>query len=387
MSEQSRSAWDRVRTITVFRAVLAVLGRPAQLSALALAVALGIPCAILFTSNGLRAVDVVALVQRSFAARGSLWLGWLVLSMPALRVLFEAPGTRSLRSLRLPRAPLLAALSLLALSIELPWGVLFLRGGGIVQAWAVLALSICAAGFAHAGLCKPRWLGALAATLAVLALFPPSLALALGASLVAPLALARAWALVPEQPGLRFRAIVPTHPFIALYLAHVLRLLRVARSRLMVALAAGLSGAIGLVFSLQNDPTTRPIARALAALCLPLTLAAAVCVAPIAESEARLRMQLRSLRVPRSLVLGAFLCAIATPSSALAATTSVAASGAAHTSLAWLTLALLGWAWALSAAVALWGRLLEARSRRSAGVFAAGVTLIAALGLVGASAW
>ncbi len=364
-----------------------MLGRPVLLAAVALGVALGIPCAVLFTSNGLRAVDVVALVRHSFTARALLWAGWLALSVPALRVLFDAPGSRSLRSLRLARAPLFAALSLLALSVELPWGILFARGGGFVAAWAVMALALCAAGFAHAARSRRRWWLAFVVIVGVLELAPLGVFVALLASVVTPLALARAWALVPEQPRILLRAIRPTHAFVALYLAHALRLLRVARSRLMIALAAGASGAIGLIFSFQNDPTSRPVARALTALSLPLTLASAVCVAPVFESEARLFAQLRAVRAPRALVFGAFLCAVATPSSALAATTSVAASGAAHTNLGLFALVLLAWAWALSAAVALWGRLLEARARRSAGLFAAGVTLIAALGLIGANSW
>jgi hypothetical protein len=49
--------------------------------------------------------------------------------------------------------------------------------------------------------------------------------------------------------------------------------------------------------------------------------------------------------------------------------------------------ALVAWALLLSVAVALWGRWLEARARRTAGTFAAGVTLIAALALVSASSW
>lgn len=387
MTEQRGVVWGRARAITVIRAVFAVLGRPTQRSALAVAVALGIPCAVLFTSNGLRAVDVVAMMQRSIVARGLLWAGWLALSVPALRSLFDAPGTRSLRALRLPRVPLFVALSLLALNVELPWGILFARGGGVVQAWAVLALAICAGGFAQAAWCRPRWGAAFALTCAVVVLVPPGLVVAVFASGVAPFALARAWAHVPEQPGLRFRALRPTSAFTALYLSHVLCLLRAARSRLMVALAAGASGAIGLVFSLQNDPTVRPFPRALSVLCLPLTLAAAVCVAPLLEAEARLRVPLRSLRVSRAFVLAAFLTAVATPSSALAATTAAAASSAGHVSLALLVLALMAWAWALSTAVALWGRLLEARARRSAGIFVAGVTLIAALGLIGANAW
>jgi hypothetical protein len=173
----------------------------------------------------------------------------------------------------------------------------------------------------------------------------------------------------------------------ALYLTHLLRLARSARSRLFVAIASGTAGGVGLCYSLSNDPTERPVPRALSALALPLTVAAAACVAPVIESEARLRVLLRSLRVPQTLIVLAFLGAIATPSSALAASAGVAASVTSAVVPAEMAPALVAWALLLSVAVALWGRWLEARARRTAGTFAAGVTLIAALALVSASSW
>jgi hypothetical protein len=141
------------------------------------------------------------------------------------------------------------------------------------------------------------------------------------------------------------------------------------------------------VFSLRNDPTERPLQRALTAMALPLTVAAAACVAPIIESEARLRGLFRSLRTSHGVVVSAFLLAIATPSSALAATAGVAASQAVHARVGELVPPLVAWALSLSVAVAVWGRLLEWRRRRTAGTFAAGVTLIAALALVAAFSW
>jgi hypothetical protein len=201
------------------------------------------------------------------------------------------------------------------------------------------------------------------------------------------MALHAAWRSALEEPRLHFRLIRPMHPLFALYLAHVLRLVRAARSRLMVAFVCGVGGATGLVFSLRNDPTELPLQRALTALALPLTVAAAACVAPVIESEARLRGLLRSLRTSRSVVVAAFLLAIATPSSALAASAGLAASHAVHAQISALVPPLLAWAFGLSVAVALWGRFLEARTRRTAGTFAAGVTLIAALALLAAFSW
>jgi hypothetical protein len=371
----------------VLGAIFVVLGRPALRSAIALGVALGIPAAILFASNGLRAVDIVRLMRHSRIARSLLWTGWLALSVPALRVLFDAPGTRTLRALRPSRRALSAGLFVLASAIELPWTILFASGGGAVSAWAALTLAV-ALGSACIVAARRRsgfWLAALLS--ALIASDPSAWLAAVCGTALAPVALFAAWRTALEQPALRVRVLRPTRPLFALYLAHMLRLLRAARTRLLIVLAAGLSGGIGLIFSLGNDPTERPLQRALSALALPLTLAAAACVEPVIESEARLRLLLRSCRVPRAVMVAAFLLAIASPSSALAAGTGVAASAAAQVSPLLLSLTLIAWALALSLAVALWGRLLEARSRRSAGAFAAGVTLIAALALISVLSW
>jgi hypothetical protein len=47
----------------------------------------------------------------------------LVLASPALRIVFDAPGTLTLRALRLPRAPLVLSLFTLAAVVQTPWWV------------------------------------------------------------------------------------------------------------------------------------------------------------------------------------------------------------------------------------------------------------------------
>ncbi len=374
---QSRVGFGRV-----LRAVCITLGRPVLLHSLALGVALGIPSAILFSANGLRARDVIALSHHSLAARSVLWACWLLLSAPAMRVLLDAPGSRTLRALRLPRVSLVLALLALAVLVQLPWAILFARGGGSLEAGAAVSLAIALNASLVVALRRGRWIFAVAfGALLVLLDVGPSFAFACGA-LWAPFSLARAFRYALEQRKISLRLTRPTHPLLALYLMHLLRLLRSAQSRLMVACSSGVAGAAGLLFSLRNDPTPRILERALSALALPLTLAAAVLIAPVIESEYSLRALLHSLRVPRRFTLGAFFLAIATPSSALAASSGVAAGAACHASASVLGFTLFGWAMALSCAVSIWGRFLERRARRSAGLFAAGVALIAALALV-----
>ena len=385
--EIRRGAPNHVAALRVLRAVWTILARPVLAHALAVGVALGIPAAILFSSNGLRASDVVAHCHRSLPTRSLLWLAWLVLCAPALRVLFEAPGSKTLRALRLPRGSLVLSLFSLAALVQTPWALLFARGGGPIEAWAAVTLAVALGASGVAGLRRWPWALGVACGVLLLAWDPAPIVLALCATAWAPFALHAAWRCALEQRRASFGFSRPKHPLFALYLVHWLRLLRSAPSRLTAACVSGASGGIGLIFSLRNDPTERSVARALAAMALPLTLAAAVCVAPVLESEASLRTVLRSLRVPRSLVLTAFFFAIATPSSALAAGTGAAASTAAHASASALSMPLFAWAVALSCAVGVWGRFLEQRARRTAGTFAAGVTLIAALALMLALSW
>lgn len=371
----------------VLRAVCVTLGRPVSLHALALSVALGIPSAILFSANGLRARDVVALSHHSLAMRSLLWAVWLLLSAPALRVLLDAPGSRTLRALRLPRGSLVTALLALAALVQLPWAILFARGGGSLEAGAAVTLAIALNASLVVALRRGRWLIALALGGLLLLWDPGASVVAACGALWAPFALDAAFRCALEQRRTSLRLTRPTHPLLALYVTHLLRLLRSAQARLVIACLSGVGGATGLLFSLRNDPTERVLQRALSALALPLTLAAAVCVAPVLESELSLRVMLRSLRVPRSFSLGAFFLAIATPSSALAASSGVAAGAAYHASTSGLGVTLFGWAVILSCAVGIWGRFLESRARRSAGTFAAGVTLIAALALLLAFSW
>ena len=366
-----------------------VLARPVLLRATALGVAIGIPAFVLSAGNGLRAVDVVAWAHRSLAARGLLWAGWLVLSGPALRALFVAPGSLSLRALRLPRVPLLLALFALSAVVELPWLTLFARGAGFVAAYAALTVALSVGASAVSAWARPRRfalaLGGLGALL--IAWDPPSPLMAVLGTFGVPFALHAAWRNALDQPGLRFKLTRPGSALAALYTVHVLRLLRAERSRLTSAFGVAAAGSAGVLLSLRNDPSERPLQRALIVMALPLTVAAAVCVAPLLETERRLQPLLRSLRARPSAVIAAFLLAVSTPSSALAAASSIVVGASAPLGSASLGVSLLAWAAALGTAVALWGRYLERRSRRGVGAFVAGVTLLALLATAGAYTW
>jgi hypothetical protein len=316
-----------------------------------------------------------------------LWAGWLVFSGPALRAAFVAPGSLGLRAMRLPRGPLLVALFTLCAAVQVPWVVLFVRGAGWLGGWGALTVSISlGATLISAGARRGAWafvaLGAL-----VVVWDPPALVLAVLGTLCAPFALRAALRNALEQPGFCFKLTRPGSALGALYAVHVLRLLRSERTRLSAALSAVVAGTAAVALSLRNDPSERPLQRALAVMALPLTVATSVCVAPLLQNEHRLHGWLRSLRVRQPAIVGAFLLAVVTPSSALAATSSFIVSASAQLGPASLGFGLSSWAAALGCAVALWGRFLEQRSQRGSGTFLAGVTLIAVLATLGATAW
>jgi len=204
---------------------------------------------------------------------------------------------------------------------------------------------------------------------------------------VLPFALHAAWHSAPEQRAFGWRLTRPTWRVLALYCTHLLRLARSERSRLTTAVVTSAAGSAGLILSFRNDLGERPLQRALTVMALPLVVTAALCVAPLLENERRLRALLRSLRVPRAVGLAAFLFAVATPSSALAAGSGAVVAVACQLSVSALGAALIAWGAGLGFAVATWGRLLEARPRPSTGTFVAGVSLIATLATAGAYAW
>ena len=366
-----------------------MFARPVLGRAMALSVALGIPAFVLSAGNGLRARDVIASMHHSLVVRSSLWAGWLVLSGPALRTVFVAPGSLGLRALRVARAPLLFALLTLCTAVELPWLTLFARGAGSVAAYAALALALTLGAASVSVWARPRsWALALCGLGALLIAWdPPSPLMAALGTFGVPFALHAAWRNALDQPGLRFKFTRPGSALYALYAVHLLRLLRLERSRLTSAFGAATAGTAGVLLSLRSDPSERPVHRALVVMALPLVVAAAVCVAPLLETERRLQPLLRSLRTRRSAVVVAFVLAVSTPSSALAAASSVVVAPSAELGIAPFAATLLGWAALLGTAVALWGRYLERRSQRGVGAFVAGVSLLALLATIGASTW
>ena len=365
----------------VTRAVLRTAGRPVLLRALAVASGVGALAAVLFGPTGLAPSLAVSGMQHSALSRAVSYGAWCLLAGPALSAAFDAPGTRVLRSLRAQRSAVLLALLALALLVELPWGALYVAGAGPAAGASAVLLAIALQSSWFAGFRHRRY--AVLAALAVLVLLVP-LPAWLTLSAAAPLAvrsLAAAWDAALESRG-QGRALVPrTHPIAALATAHLLRVGRVARARLSVALASTALGAAAVALAFVNEPPLRPLQRALEILALPLGLAASVLVAPLLESEASMRAALRSTRTRPAIALAAFLLALSLPSSALAATAAGAAGALSHQPVPPLATGSLLFGGALAAALGLWQRRQHATRRQNPALLFAGSAAIVLLAL------
>src|SRR5436190_14641425 len=190
------------------RAAASYLARTCGVAALrrALPTYLGLFVVVLslFGGNGMRAADVVALARGSSPVRLALWLGWLVLALPAARALVREPAAFWIRVWPVPRATVMAVvLGLLAL-VEAPWIVLWTKGGGVAAgAWAA-AIALGGHGLL---LARPRARAERGGALGVavsLGLLPWSALLA--AIVAAPavwLSVRRAWIAAPERAGVQ----------------------------------------------------------------------------------------------------------------------------------------------------------------------------------------
>ncbi len=360
--------------MAIVRAVGATSGRAVAPRALALVSAVATGAAIVFAPNGLRARDLVAIMHTSPAARLALWTAWTVLATPSVAAAFDAPGTRSLRSLRLGRAHVVI-LTVLVVAIQAPWGALFARAEGAAAGAhaSLLAAALCTSACVLRRPAPGAVVFAGAATLAMvdasawLTLVP-----ALGAAYVGT---ATAWRHALERrPSLRIVRRAPAA--IALASTYLVRVVRVARARLHASATIMLAAGGALVLTLRNDPDARPLQRTLVVLALPLTIVCGLLAKPVVETEARLKPLLRSTRTRPVTLLVAATLALAAPSSAFAATAGVVAAHAAHVTST-LPVAAFGWAVAIALSVAVW-------ARRSARLFL-GAVLIAALFTAGAA--
>jgi hypothetical protein len=339
------------------RAVMATSGRAVAVRAVPLFCGIGLIAAIVFGGHGVQPRTMVALLEGSLGARLVMFASWTMLASPAVARAFDAPGTITLRALRPPRTALFALLLAIAVFVQLPWMTLFAFGGGTLRAlsYALLAAAACASmpGFAVA--------------CAIVALAPlPVVALPTSFA-VAAFSVAHAWRTAFEHRDV-VRIVRRAPPAMALAMTYVARMARATRARVNAAALVIVAGEGALALSLRNDADARPVTRALVVLAFPFAIASALLAAPAVETEARLLPLLRSTRTKTATLALAMVLALAVPSTAFAATASIAASNGT-------TIVSSAYAFVLASCVALWARRAS-RARRST-TFLLGVAVIA----------
>jgi hypothetical protein len=260
-------------------------------------VALAIASSVLFSPDGMRAADLLHVVATSPATAAFLWSGWLVLTMPAARVLFETPETFFLRALPVPPWHFWLVHAAHLLALQTPWMLLWLRGEGLVAALAAGAIAVAASAIIVARPQAARDL--LASGLVLLAVAVPLPALVrLGLGLVASaLAVPVAWSRATSRSVRRGRARVGGSAALALLLTHAVVLARRDATTLLRGVLAVILGAAAFaLLARSNGPDTVGHEATLLLLsgALPLAILTGGVAVKTIETERRLEWLLLS---------------------------------------------------------------------------------------------
>lgn len=270
---------------------------------LPLYLAIGIVATILFARQGLDARTVVKSATTSLTVRLALMIAWLAASFPAVRAIVIVPDAAFLRALPVPRWQILVFLSALLVVAELPWLVLWTRGGGPLLGAAATAMALAL----HADLLRSgrrtmegaalvHFAGLMFVIMAWTRLgtayVPSSSAIALLAAIVVSLAtflasLDSAWKRASEEVPARSRGRIAGTPVRALASAYARVLVRRHGSALVLALVLVLAAMAWTGVALRNDAILAEHAmRAVLAAWIPAcVLSAAVPAKPILRSE------------------------------------------------------------------------------------------------------
>jgi hypothetical protein len=365
-----------MRIVSLAHAVMTTSGRHVAMRTVPLMSGVAVLAAIVFGPHGMRAHDVTQMLAASAATRLVVWSVWIMLARSATADAFEAPGTRTLRSLRPPKTWMtLLMVSLLAFA-QLPFALLMACGDGIMRGVSTTLLAVALVASSRDVLRSRYALGAFTCA-AMMVVLDPSPALAvLPAAGLALVATGAAWRQALEGRRAAVRIVRPSPPVVALALSYLARMVRTARGRVGAAAMMFAAAGATLALTLRNDPDARPWQRAFVVFALPSSIASALLATPAVETEAQLRPWLRQTRTSPFVLVAAVALALATPSTAFASTAGVIAAAASHAtaSIAWATTSA---AVSIACAVAPWARF-AARSRRPS-TFFLGVIGIAVL--------
>jgi len=272
--------------------VWATFGRSLATRLAASAAFVAIVAVVIFSPHGLRAADVVRILDHSTIAALVTWCAWLLVIVPVIADAMRAPGTAILRSLPLREGSIAIAVFGLAAMVQIPWAAVFFRGAGALRGVTALAISsACVATLVG------RWRYRLFVfPIAIALVFVPSfvaLPIALGLSAIAGFdawrhgAVPRAGIVVP----------LPRIPALATSMALLLQLLRTERTRLAITIAFA-AGTRVVVSRLDASSFAKPTTL----LAIATSLVASALAPPLVRDAARLAWL--TPRLPLACALG-----------------------------------------------------------------------------------
>jgi hypothetical protein len=282
------SAWKLlVRTLAL------TAGRAALQRALPLYLGLAILAAITFGGNGLQPMTVTAQAESSWVVRATLYLGWIIATLPAIRAVLTTPETFFLRSLPVGHLRILAILITMLALVELPWTALWAFGAGAVAASGATLAALAGSSVALLGFeRRTEWL---LAAVVVIALFGFSgfsgWALLGVAAPAAAVGIWRAWRWAPELSRGRARAWVRGPALVALTASYLVVLHRrspvlVFRALCFTALAIG-AGSLA-IHNLEPGSSQERYSLALICEVPALAFGLAGLTGPLLRTEAQL---------------------------------------------------------------------------------------------------
>lgn len=275
--------------------VWATFGRSLATRLAASAAFVAIVAVVIFSPQGLRAADVVRILDHSRVAALVTWSAWLLVIVPGVADAMRAPGTAMLRSLPVREGSIAFVVFGLTALVQIPWAAVFFRGAGALRGVTALAISsACVATLVG------RWRYRLVAfPIAISLVLMPSLLslpIAIGVSTIAGFdawrhgAVPRAGILVP----------LPRIPALATSMALLLQLLRTERTRLSITIAFA-AGTRVVVSRLDGDSFAKPTTL----LAIATSLVASALAPPLVRDAARLAWL--TPRLPLACVLGLLL--------------------------------------------------------------------------------
>jgi hypothetical protein len=208
-----------IRALVLLRLFGTTAGVAALRRGLLLYLTIIIVAVILFAGQGLDASTVVRLAEHSRSIRAGLLGVWLMATMPVARSILATPQTFFVRSLPVSRLAVVAAILPFLACAELPWFVLFARGGGWISGGAALLVALALHAILVARLTDSAMLAAFAGVFGAWLLAPPMVRMGVAVPSLA-IGLIAAWRRAPEWASAGGSAWMPHAQSLALATAY-----------------------------------------------------------------------------------------------------------------------------------------------------------------------